>query len=78
MNKYRYCIIAIDNFCKIAIAIPIVAVNGKTMCDFMITIIGHLGPYRRVLVDAGRYFAGNAFGDFLITLGIERHVTTGS
>jgi transposase InsO family protein len=78
VHRYRYCMISIDLFSKIAIAIPIVAVNGKTMCEFMITIIGHLGPYRRVLVDAGQYFAGNAFGDVLNTLGVEGHVTTGS
>jgi Integrase zinc binding domain len=78
VDKYRYCMISIDHFSKIAIAIQIVAVNGQTMCEFMITVIGHLGPYRPVLLDAGRYFAGNAFGDFLNTLGVERHITTGS
>jgi hypothetical protein len=70
--------IAIDFFSKLAISIPIVAVNGQTMWEFMITIICRLGSCIRVLVDVGQYFAGNAFGHFLNTLGIEKHLTTGS
>jgi hypothetical protein len=68
---------AIGRFCKIAIVILIVAVNEQTTCKFMILIIGHLGPYRHVLVDPERFFADNAFGDFLDALGIKRHATTG-
>jgi hypothetical protein len=70
--------VAIDHFSMIAIAIPKKAVNGQAMCKFMITIVGHLGPYRRLVVDVRQYFAGNAFGHFLNTRGVKRHETAGS
>jgi Integrase core domain len=77
-GKYKYFMVVIDHFSKIALAIPIIAVNGQTVCEFMITNICHLGPYRSVLLDTGRFFSGNAFGDFLRSLGVKRHVRTGS
>jgi hypothetical protein len=67
VDIYRYLMVAIDHFQKIAIALPIVAKIRQTMCKFMITFISHLGPYTHLLVDAERYFACNPFGDFLNT-----------
>jgi hypothetical protein len=70
--------VAIENFSKIAIAVKMIAVDRRTMCEFMITIKGHLGLYGHILGEAGPFSAGSAFGDLLNTLGVKRHVTTGS
>jgi hypothetical protein len=40
-------------------------VNGQDMCNFVETISTVIGPYKKLLVDAGRHFAGNVFGDYL-------------
>jgi hypothetical protein len=69
--------VAKDYFSKIPIAILMIAVNRLTMWPFMIRIIGHMGPYKGVLVDPGRFIARNAFGDFLNMLEVERQATTG-
>jgi hypothetical protein len=69
---------AIDYFKKIKIEIQIKLVNGQAMCKFMITALGPLGLYRHVLVDPSQYFASNSFARFWDTLGIKRHVKTGS
>jgi hypothetical protein len=55
-GKYRYCMAAIDQFIKIAIPIPIKAVNRQIMQHFMITIVGHLAFYILVLVHPGQKF----------------------
>jgi hypothetical protein len=44
----------------------------------MITVIGHFALLSCVLVDVWHYLAYNAFSDFLNTLGIKKHETTGS
>jgi hypothetical protein len=70
----RYCIVGIDHFTKIAVALAVKEVNGQAMCNFVETISTVIGPYKKLLVDAGRYFAGNVFGDYLARRGIERHI----
>jgi hypothetical protein len=70
----RYCIVGIDHFTKIAVALAVKEVNGQAMCNFVETISTVIGPYKKLLVDAERYFAGNVFGDYLPRRGIERHV----
>jgi hypothetical protein len=63
-SKYRYCRVAKYHFSKITIPILIVAVGGQPMCEFMITVIGHFGPLRRVFVDVRHYLACNALAIF--------------
>jgi hypothetical protein len=73
-NGNRYCIVDIDHFTKIAVALAVKEVNGQAMCNFVETILTVTGPYKKLLVDAERYVAGNVFGDYLTRRGIGRHV----
>jgi hypothetical protein len=42
------------------------------MCNFVETISTIIGPYVKLLVNAGRYFAGNVLGNYLARKGLGR------
>jgi hypothetical protein len=70
----RNSIVGIDYFTKISVALAVKGMNSQATCNFVETISMVIEPYKKLLVNAGRYFAGNVFGDYLAKRGIGRHV----
>jgi hypothetical protein len=53
----RFFIVGIDHFRKIVVPLAVEELNRQAMCNFVETISMVIGTYKKMLVEAKRYFA---------------------